>query len=98
MNKKSNFKIPRREMRFPTATNSAQIMKHQCLWCIQGDLCWDNEFDEWFCAQCGWREYELSRAERRNGVNKIPLSGGGTSGLTGKERLPIGDGEDYDKG
>ena len=34
-----------------------------CLWCIKGDLVYDTAVYEWYCVQCGWREYERSRRE-----------------------------------
>jgi len=87
---KSQFKIPRRELRFPPAIRPEQILKHACLWCKRGDLTWDAQFDEWVCAQCGWREFELTRYQREKLNQTIPISVGGTKGLTGLERLPIG--------
>ena len=54
--------------RFPPAMQPADIRYKQCLWCgpgpRAGDLVWDVRYEEWACANCGWREYELTRKER----------------------------------
>lgn len=87
------FRIPRHELRFPAAESNTQILKHACGWCAIGDLVWDIMFEEWYCAQCGWREYEATRSERNFIDRRIPRSVGGTGGrsLTGNERLPKGE-------
>lgn len=50
--------------RFPRGSDTHRLLLHSCLWCQDGDLMWDVADEEWFCMQCGWREFELTRAER----------------------------------
>ncbi len=87
------FRIPRNELRFPAATSNTQLLKHACGWCTIGDLVWDIMYEEWYCFQCGWREYEATRTEREYINRRIPQSVGGSGGRvfqgTGRERLPI---------
>ena len=57
---KSQFRIPYNEHRFRVPINPSYILFKSCLRCDTGDLVWEQWLKEWFCIQCGWREFETS--------------------------------------